>query len=325
MNYLFFVNIHFTYNFMFSVPKEDPKYHHQTELCDVSDADFKKSYEAPVFTLKVRIIQVILFIVGFGWLRLLLLIPIFIIYLIISAPFLLLYRSPIYVTLGNILIYITKFFIRIISFLLGVVYIKKNGKIDKKTRQFSYNHLSCLDGPLVYLFQTFTIVTHSGMKTVPIFNRILMIVDSIFVDRSKSSGTSQLFVECLNNEKNRPLALAPEGKISDGSLIYKFRTGGFLTDFQFQPVAIRYHNILGFAGVTLNWTTDTIFEFLWLALALPACVLEITFLPPFTEEEIKGKTPDEKATMAQLAIGNYLGVKAVNRSSKEIFQKKKDE
>ncbi|KAH0793341.1 Acyltransferase family protein [Histomonas meleagridis] len=308
---------------MFEVPK-DRGFHNQTKLSDVSDEEFKKSYAAPVFTTKDRIIQVLLFIFGLGWLRLLLFIFLILTFIVISLPFYIIFHSPLRPYFYIIYNTITRIYIRLIAFCLGVYYIRKIGDLDPNTRQFSFNHLSLVDGPLIYVIKPFRVVCHIGLKDNPLVGWILQYNNAIFIDRSVASNNSELIKKSMLDHSQDPLALAPEGKISDGSLLYKFRTGGFLTDEQIQPVAIRYRNIFGFCGVTLNWTTDTALEFAWLAFALPACIVEIKFFPPFKKEELKSKTPEEKAEMTELAIANYLGVKASNRSNKEIFQKKTD-
>lgn len=308
-------------------PTYDPKLKKQTELSDISDEEFKKVYTPVPCTTVQKIIQVIFFFIFGGWLRILLCIATTVIYLIIISPWMILCNrldiiGP-YVWIGQVL---SQYYIRMICFFLGVYWIKWDGKFDKKTRQISYNHTALIDGPMIYIRQIFTVVMMSGVKSVPFFGRIATVSSSIFIDRSKAGqGNSEAISEGLRKKDSWPIAIAPEGKITNGTVVLKFRTGSFLTDEQIQPVAIRYYNLFPWSGTTLNWVTDGFWEYLWLCFCCPGVIAHITIMDPIPSEELKDMQPADRAKMVQLKLANQLGTRAVSRTSHAIFAKKKEE
>jgi hypothetical protein len=111
--------------------------------------------------------------------------------------------------------------------------------------------------------------------------------------------------------------------MTNGESILKFHTGGFLTKQPVQPFTIRYWQ----SFVPKGWNTNAYTEpnFLLYAfglLAMPWSVVTIDLLPVIYPGE--NETPEELATRAQLAIANSLMVKAVNRSSSEIFARRRE-
>lgn len=309
-------------------PTYDPKLQDQKELSDVSDEEFKKVYTPIPSTKNQKIIQWIFFIIFGGWLRIILTILTTIVYLIILSPWMLLCNrldiiGP-YVWIGQV---ISQYYIRMICFFLGVYWIKWEGKFDKNTRQISYNHTALIDGPMIYIRQIFTVVMMSGVKSVPFFGRIATVSSSIFIDRSKTGqGNSEAISEGLKKKDTWPIAIAPEGKITNGSVVLKFRTGSFLTDEQIQPVAIRYYHLFPWSGTTINWVTDSFWEYMWLCFCMPGAIAHIRIMDPIPSEELKTMEPADRAKMVQLKIANKLGVRAISRTSHAIFaEKKKDE
>lgn len=308
-----------------TIPEENPSLHHQTKLSDISDEDFKTAWFPPKFTVAQRVVQFIFFIIFGGWIRGILMVLFSLAYVIIVSPWIALAKrldivGP-YVWIGQA---ISQYYIRAMAFCFGVLYIKYEGEPDPETRQFSYNHVSIADGPLIYVKKVFTVAMVSGVRDVPLFGRIALVSRTIFIDRSKREGNSLLLKEGIEDKTRPPIAIAPEGKVTNGSVVLKFRTGGFLSDEQIQPCTIRYRYLFPWSGGTINWLVDGFFEFVWLALACPGAVATVRFLEPIKKEKLAGKTPQERAEMVQLVIANDLGVRAVNRTSKEIFGMKAD-
>jgi 1-acyl-sn-glycerol-3-phosphate acyltransferase len=173
----------------------------------------------------------------------------------------------------------------------------------------------------------FTIVLMTSIKSIPFYGALMKLSRAIFIDRSRSEGNAGKICEGIRNKTSPPIALAPEGKISNGSLTFKFRTGAFLTDEPFQPVALRYYRLFPWVGGTVQWLVSDMLEYAWGIFSSPGYVCEMTFLPQFTTADIQGKSPEEKAEMAQLAVSNCLGTLASDKSTKDFFQagKPKDE
>ena len=300
------------------LPLEDSKFHEQKELTHIDDAELLEGITPVKCTTKDRIIQLIQFLIGFGWLRMIIVIPLLVIYIILFIPLLITCNNrkicDIFVPYG---VFISQCAIRIAAFLMGIYKLEIKGEIDHNARVYLFNHQSILDGPLLFVVKGFTIISMIEMLKVPIFGRVLISADSVFVDRSKSSGTSAYITEAIKATKKRPVALSPEGKTSRGLYMLKFHTGGFLTDAEFQSVAIRYTTYFTYGNSGYTWMCGGFKEWIWRVFSTPCAKVTLTFLPPHKIEETKGMDPKEKALLAQLEIANYLGVKAVTRTNVE--------
>jgi 1-acyl-sn-glycerol-3-phosphate acyltransferase len=304
------------------VPRDEPSLHSQSTQTHVTDAEFEAAFAPIPVTFSQRILQ-ILFFVTLGWIRLVLLLVFNCVFLLIHQPFIPFSKQ------GSLCQWVAMrigaVYGRFMLFFLGLLWVRVKGKPDPKTRQFCYNHTSPFDGPLFYTQEVSTLAMMASIRKVPAYGRILASSSPLFIDRSSQCGNAERMKEGLLDKKRPPLALAPEAKLSNGTVVYKFRTGGFLSEEQFQPVTIRYYRLLPFVGCTTSWLCPTVWEFFWNLFAAPGFIAEVTFLDPVTPEEQKGKTPEEKAAMAQLAIANSLGTLAIDRSTKEYFQHHKHE
>ncbi|EAY21105.1 hypothetical protein TVAG_282750 [Trichomonas vaginalis G3] len=311
--------------FVDRVPHGKESLKHQTSLTTISDEEFHAAYAEPTFTKWQRFVQILLFIFGLGWLRFLLVFVLVLVYIVIMTPCHVFYRIPCMLRIlepyGT---YTSQKFIRALAFLFGVWYISVEGKPDFDARAFVFNHLSLLDGLLTFIYRPFTIIAISGIKTIPCLGQIAIANGATFIDRSKAQGNSAAIRSVMEDHSKYPASIASEGKISNGDIVFRFRTGSFLTDEPIQPVTIRYSWIFAFGGVTYNWVVDTFLEWLWLVLCIPFGHIHITFLKTIPSSEFAGKTPQEKADMCQLLIANNLGTLAIDRSAKEIFQKPKN-
>lgn len=302
------------------IPQNNENLKNQVELSDVTDEEFKAAYASPKFTCSQIFVQILFFIFGLGWLRLILMIMGTIVYAVIMIPchafcgysF---FKKYLY-GFGCVS---TRRYARFLMFMCGIVYIKKVGKIDENARVFVYNHVSILDGPSIFVHKPFTVIVTAAAKYVPIFGQILYGSGSAFIDRTKTLGNSKIIANIIKDRTMLPVCIAPEGKISNGDILFEFRTGSFLTDEAVQCVTVRYHQLFAYAGTTHNWVVDGFFHWLWLALCVPFAGITLTFLPTFSSEVLANKSPKERAKMCQLAIANSLGTKAINRSSKSIF------
>jgi 1-acyl-sn-glycerol-3-phosphate acyltransferase len=308
-------------------PREDASLKSQTQPTAVDDATYRAGYLPHESSTRDRVVQVVFFILFFGWLRMLIFAVSTLLFVIVLIPLALLSDND---TARRLYLPIAIFFIRNfwlpVSFgCLGIFRVRRNGGIDPRARCCIFNHTSLLDGPLLFLGQRVTIVTHVGITGVPIIGRALKAAETVFIDRSKKDGNSQIITRAMENARLPPLAVAPEGKISNGDYVFRFRTGAFLTDCVLQPVTIRYSHFLPFAGITPNALLDNDLDWFWLCFCCPWASVELNYLEPILPEQLQGRTPQERADMAQLRIANALGTLASARSSREIFEKPKSD
>jgi 1-acyl-sn-glycerol-3-phosphate acyltransferase len=221
--------------------------------------------------------------------------------------------------------YVGQAYDRWMLFFLGLFWIRVKGKPDPNTRQFCFNHTSIFDGPVIFAKLISTVVVMSGVRSIPVYGRLVASASPLFIDRSSQSGVSHEITDVICDTTRNPVMLAPEAKLSNGDVVFKFRTGGFLSDKQFQPVTIRYYRIFPLAGCTASWLCPSVWEYFWNLLSAPGFVAEVTFLEPLKTEQIKSKSPEERAKTAQLAIANALGTLAIDKSTKDFFQRPKQE
>jgi 1-acyl-sn-glycerol-3-phosphate acyltransferase len=129
---------------------------------------------------------------------------------------------------------------------------------------------------------------------------------------------AQQISESIDDLTKKPLVIYPEGTMTNGTLLLKFRTGAFLTKQPIQAFAVRYWQTLVPKGWNTNAYTEPNFLLYFFGLlSLPPSVVTVELLPVIYPKE--GETPDQLATRVQLAVANALKVKAVTRSSSHVF------
>jgi len=308
--------------FVHSLPYDDPQMHEQTELSTISQEEFDRGIKPEKSSRMDRVFETIQFIIGFGWLRLIVLFLLTIIYLILEIPCMITcYNRKICDIIIPFGIWIARLYIRALLFCFGVYHIKINGEIDPNAKACVFNHQTIFDGPMIYVYRVFTVISMAEILKVPFFGRILVAANSLFIDRSKNSGASE-GIKNLMLDDSKFVGLSPEGKTTKGLYLLKFHTGGFLTDKPIQPVAIRYKTYFTFGKSGFSWVAGGFKEFVWRCFSTTFGVAEINFLPTIHYDEMQDKTPEEKALVCELKIANFLGVKATNRSNREIYKKK---
>lgn len=302
-------------------PDYDPAMKKQTKQTHVTDEELKDAITPTKSTTKERLIQVLLFILGGGWLRLIILLLATIAFFILMFPICLM-KHHIIPPVRVYGITVARIYLRLLAWCLGVSWIKRVGKRDPRARVYFFNHQSVLDGPLIWVFKPFRVVSTDGVKKVPFMGSILEAADTVFIDRSQSGGQSKIMTDLIEDKDSLSLAMAPEGKTTKGHFMLDFRTGGFLTKQPYQPITIRYHEICAFAGVGHAWAVGGALEFLWRTLCTPMCFVEMHYLPLVEDEETLNLPAKEKALKCQLMMANDLGLMASDRSSKDIFSSK---
>jgi 1-acyl-sn-glycerol-3-phosphate acyltransferase len=151
---------------------------------------------------------------------------------------------------------------------------------------------------------------------------IFDLAQTIAINRSEASGTAERFKEAADDLSNPlPLGVFAEGTMTNGDVLLKFHTGAFLTDHPVQPVAIRYWQPFVPKGWN-SWAYLTHYplRYVWCLLSLPLNIITCDVLPVMRKGP--GETPPDFAKRAQLALANHLKVKAVTRSSHELFRGK---
>lgn len=299
-------------------PSESKEFHNQTSLSTVTDEELIDN-SALINKPKgfAKFVIFILFILSFGILRLIGLVLALLVYILFMMPVIPFLGTRFVKHFTKYGIFITQCYIRVFAFCCGMFYIKVEGQFEPDTRMFCFNHQTLFDGPLIYIYKVFTVISMAEMLKVPLFGQILAAVDTVFIDRTKAAGASTYITEAIEQENRYPVALAPEGKTTQGKFLLKFHSGGFLTTKPFQTVTIRYTTYGTFGLVGYNWNVGGFGSFIYRILSIPFATVTISISKQHTTEEIKDMKPEERALLANLEIANKLGLKASDRTNTE--------
>lgn len=155
---------------------------------------------------------------------------------------------------------------------------------------------------------------------IPCFKEIWLVFDGILVDRSKSTGTTQLLLKNATNSNCPQIQMFPEGATTNGDYMLKFHLGAFLSDLPIQPAAIRYT----LWGTTKNISHLSFFHKYpshWIEfVCIPMITVDITFLSTVSLKHPQENDPREFADEVSLMIGNFLGVPVLNLTSNTIYK-----
>ena len=307
-----------------SDPPFNPKYTHQTELEDITDAEFHSVLEVPKATVPQRIFQVISFFLFFGPLRLIVgCILFFGACFIIALIRLTCNKLGLPKTTLKLLCFkIASFGFRFLFVALGIVWTRCSGSIDKDARIFVVNHVAVCDPFILLLYIPVTPVIKYEVKYVKFLEHVLENVDPIFVERNKPHGYTNIINErAAQKDKYYPVMLFPEGTIPGGDFMLTFHRGAFCSQYKVQPACIRYHTPLVPNGLcSYQWKMFSIYEHIWQMVSMPPSFITVDFLPAMTLAEDGNGDPEVLAYKAQLAMANHLGLKASNRSSNHLYR-----
>jgi hypothetical protein len=75
---------------------------------------------------------------------------------------------------------------------------------------------------------------------IPCLTDICDVYHGIAVDRTRSSGLSQVLLESRNDSNKPAIVIPPDGASASGDYMFRFHLGAFLSDLLVQLVAICY-------------------------------------------------------------------------------------
>lgn len=301
-----------------NVPIDNPQYHNQTELLDVDDETFQHSFDWKKPNLPVKIYRFLCFIVFLGPIRIILtLLSVLLIYITFCILPLFKGRFKTGRSFKEWAYKVMHPIWRLLLFSIGIVHVKINGEVNYDTRTVIANHLTGVDAvTLFYTFPSMFLAT-AGIKDASFVYRGRMVFDQIYVDRTKKEGVTQIIRDAQNDPDKLPVAIFPEGRVTNGSCVLGFRHGAFVNDSQLQAVAIRYrHWLMPESMATISWVEWNFFHYIYQLYSVPFYTVETTILPPVVYDS---SIPIEKrAIEAELSIANTLGCPAISRTNKGV-------
>jgi len=134
---------------------------------------------------------------------------------------------------------------RYILFILGILNITVT---DKRTGPSTApimvsNHVSYLDILVIMsLYGTnYSFVAQNRLKEAAWLRRICDSFGIIWVDQTKSDGTTKRMLQAIS--KGRKLVLFPEGLMTNGESMLRFRKGAFVLGQSIKPICIKWAHI----------------------------------------------------------------------------------
>lgn len=314
--------------FYSSSPNYIADYTHQTELSTISDDEFQAAWKPRRYTWYHRLYQFLCFILFLGPIRALIGLTIF----AISMLLIILIRILIRVFHSSVnsgkrfCISIANFGFRFLLLAFGIVHIKVNGHFDKETRVIVSNHTAYVDPMIISCVHPLTVVMKAEISKNHFIKLLMEIVDPVYVDRSSHTGASQQIIEHANNFERNPVLIFPEATLNNGDHMLRFHRGAFLTKQKVQPFCLRYWQpFVPHGWNQYAWTENSLPLYLFEVAAMPFTFVSVDILDPISLDAQGNGDVETFTNYAQILMANHLGVKAVNRSSDEIFKHKKAE
>lgn len=306
------------------VPSIDESMGNQKTLSDISDEEFADAWQERPSKWYHRVFQVICFFVFLGPIRFVIGLLVFALCSVVALLIrYLVHALHLPIDTGKMLCFnIMRLGARFLFLAFGHVWISVRGKIDEdNVRIIIANHTALIDPFVVAWIRHFTCAMKAELGEYRALRLLLECVDPIYIDRSKSTGASKQIIEHADNFNKPPVLIYPEATLNNGDVILKFHRGAFLTPYKVQPMCIRYWQPLVPKGWnTYAWTTPNIGKYLWGLVSMPFSVITVDLLPSICME-VEGKGDIDTFTeKAQLIMANHMKVKAVTRSSDEIFR-----
>ena len=298
------------------------KFYNQTVSDSVTHEELNLLRKFPKYNLIQKIIQIIYFLI-FGIIRIIIVLPYLLISSIIFMIMCIIWRSLGKPKSGRS--FLQTFYstmTRIFLFLIGFIKINFHGGPDPDARIRVTNHICFLDGWLLLAFSPRPLAKKE-LFSVPFVSDMLDVFDGIPVDRSKNSGVAKRLIECALDSSSPAVTLAPEGATTSGDYMFKFHLGAFLSDLPVQPIAIRYN--LWFTSrkiAHLSFFHHSFWHF-FVFLGIPFVTVDVTFFEPMSIKSHGENDPKKFADIVQLRIANFLGVRAIDKTNRSLFEEKK--
>jgi 1-acyl-sn-glycerol-3-phosphate acyltransferase len=310
--------------FSSSVPSIDDSMGNQTDLSDISDDEFKSQVTELRFKWYHRVFQVICFFVFLGPIRLVVGFAVW--FFFTTLMFILRYtqeRLGCRVETGRTLgLWLWWIGVRFLFLIGGNIWIVRNGRFDPRARFVVANHNTAIDGFVLATVGNYRGTGKYEYRRIALMRILFDLSQTITVNRSEPSGASAKFEAAADDLSNPlPLGVFAEATMTNGDILLRFHTGAFLTNHPVQPVAIRYWQPFVPKGWN-SWAYLTHYplRYVWCLLSMPLNIITCDVLPMVTKAP--GETPHDFAKRTQLIVANHLKVKAVTRSSHDLFRGK---
>jgi hypothetical protein len=308
------------------IPAIDDQCAHQTALRELSDAEFASLSKPAQPKWSRRLLQLALFLVSLGPLRLLVfgVSGAFCVFLVIFIRLSIRYLGLAPDLCRPLCTEIARLGLRLFFLAVGNVWIAVRGKIDASARFVIGNHVSILDGFAIAILRNVTTVIQKEWVSNSLVRTFVDTINPIYVEH-RHHGNAKEVIDRADDASEPPVMLFPEEATTNGQILLRFHKTPFLTPYKVQPMLIRYWLPL----IPKGWNPLATVQqgrlgSLWQLISMPLFVIEVECLPSIAME-VEGKADIDTFTRnAQIIMANHLKVRAVSRSSENIAARKVD-
>lgn len=171
---------------------------------------------------------------------------------------------------------------RVLCSIFGLKIITK-GKIENNPVFLVANHVTWLDIPVIHSYKLAGFVAKEEISNWPILGWVVKSGETLFIKRGKHESRKKV-LELIDNRLNqgRSIAVFPEGKVTDGSVLGRFHRqlmqAAVETETPIQAIAIKYYNKNGKRNKEVCFIEDEKFILnVFRILSLPTSTVELNF------------------------------------------------
>lgn len=218
------------------------------------------------------------------------------------------------------LLYITRFFARLILFCFGYHWIRRLGKRSKREVApiVVSNHVSYVD-PIFFFFELFpTFVSSASHSDIPGIGMIIRPMQVINVDRSsagsKKNAAKEINARALCNDFPSVM-LFPEGTTTNGKSLIFFQLGAFMPGLPVQPVILRYPHV----HFDNSWGKVSILKLIYRMLTQFHNFIEVEYLPVVFPSPREKSHPSLFARKVKNIMAKALNAAETNHSYGDLI------
>jgi 1-acyl-sn-glycerol-3-phosphate acyltransferase len=302
----------------------DESLYHQTQATATSVDDLIRWRKLPPWTTAQKILQVIYFIV-FGIVKIIVVVP----YAVVGGALFILavtlwqvMGSPEFVR--EWLKSCWSAMARVFLFLLGYHRITFHGSLDPAARCILANHTCFFDG---FIFLPFgpRVMGKQEVRKLPVIRQMSNVYRYVEVDRDRHTGATKRLMESIEDTKQEPVMVFPEGASTNGDYMLKFHTGAFLHDLPMAPCVMRY-TLYGTSRALAN--LSYLHHSAWgmlVFLGIPSIRGDVSWRDVVSFKTVAADGvagPRQFADSVALTMANALGTRLIDLGSDAVFKQK---
>ena len=127
----------------------------------------------------------------------------------------------------------------VLGFQVTTLGLANRTRAEKVNAVMVYNHVTFMDQFVICLHGLVSFTTIPQYAQIPIVGRFFRFTEAILFT-PKSGATNMIVARALDKKKRFSVCIAPEGALSNGKALMKFKTGAFVAKVPILPILLRY-------------------------------------------------------------------------------------